>query len=187
MLPLSLSYGLIWEWISNMALGGLMGSLMSFPFGPLNQIFLWWRPLCSLISLSEFPTPHLLSQQTHSTNFFFFPSMEQITIYPALFYVLLFQNPHWKTASEVATLSYVSNHTSITVPKVIAYNPSLQNDLGFEWILMTCLLRVPLTELWSTLLLSWQGRVYITKKISEYIRQMQVLHSNKMGILYLSD
>jgi hypothetical protein len=96
-------------------------------------------------------------------------------------------DPHWKTASEVATLSYVSDHTSITVPKVIAYDPSAQNDLGFEWIFMTCLPGVPLRELWSTSLLSWQERVCITEKISEYIRQMQALHSNRMGSLYLSD
>jgi hypothetical protein len=38
-------------------------------------------------------------------------------------------DPHWKTASEVATLSYVSN---ITVPEVIACDLSGQNDLGFE-------------------------------------------------------
>jgi hypothetical protein len=95
-------------------------------------------------------------------------------------------DPHLKTASEVATLSYVSNHTSITVPEVIAYDPSAQNDLGFEWILMTRLPGVPLKELWSTSLLSWQERVCITEKISVYIRQMQVLHSHRMGSLYLT-
>jgi aminoglycoside phosphotransferase len=95
-------------------------------------------------------------------------------------------DPHLKTASEVATLSYVSNHTSIPVPEVIAYDPSAQNDLGFEWILMTRLPGVPLKELWTTSLLSWHERVCITKEISGYIRQMQGLHSNRLGSLYLT-
>ena len=93
-------------------------------------------------------------------------------------------DPYLKTASEVATLSYLSNHTSIPVPKVIAYDASAENDLGFEWILMTRLPGVPLKELWSTALLTSEERVRITEQMSGYIRQMQVVHFNRTGSLY---
>ena len=95
-------------------------------------------------------------------------------------------DPYLKTASEVATLSYLSNHTSIPVPEVIAYDASAENDLGFEWILMTRLPGVPLKELWSTALLTWEERVRITEQISGYIRQMQVVHFNRTGSLYFT-
>src|ERR1700736_2933205 len=52
---------------------------------------------------------------------------------------------------------------------------------------MTRIPGVPLKELWSTSLLSWQDRVRITEKISEYIQQLQVLHSDRIGSLYLTD
>ena len=68
----------------------------------------------------------------------------------------------------------------------MAYDPSPQNDLGFEWILMTRLPGVPLQELWSTPLLSWQERVCITEKMSGYIREMRGLHSDRLGSLYFT-
>ena len=57
---------LIWGWLSNVALRGLIGSSMSFSSGPLNQIFPWWRPPHNFISLSEFPIPHIYS--THHSS-----------------------------------------------------------------------------------------------------------------------
>ncbi|KJX99258.1 kinase-like protein [Zymoseptoria brevis] len=44
--------------------------------------------------------------------------------------------PCWMTASEVATLDFVRQNTSIPVPKVLASDPSNLNGLQFEWMLM---------------------------------------------------
>ena len=42
----------------------------------------------------------------------------------------------FKTLVEAATLDLVRMYTSIPVPKVIAFDASNTNELGFEWILM---------------------------------------------------
>ena len=96
-------------------------------------------------------------------------------------------DPHFKTASEVATLRYLSTRTTIPVPHVIAYDASHENALGFEWILMTRLPGVPLKDLWSSPQLSWAERVQVIQTICGYIQQMQKYCFDKMGSLYLSD
>ena len=44
--------------------------------------------------------------------------------------------PFFKTESEVATMDYVRKHTSLPVPRVLAYDSSTSNQVGFEWIVM---------------------------------------------------
>jgi Phosphotransferase enzyme family len=95
-------------------------------------------------------------------------------------------DPYFKTASEVATLKFLSQHTSIPVPSVIAYDTSPENKLEFEWTLMTRLPGVPLKELWSSPQLLWGEKVNIMETISGYIQQMQTLQLDKMGNLYLN-
>lgn len=56
-------------------------------------------------------------------------------------------DPYFKTASEVATLQFVRKNTSIPVPQIIAFDSSADNELGFEWILMTKLPGIPLESL----------------------------------------
>ena len=95
--------------------------------------------------------------------------------------------PYFKTASEVATLSYLADHTSIPVPRVLAHSSCASNDaLGFEWILMTRLEGVPLRSLWSTPSLPWRGRVELTKTIAGYIDQMRMIRSQLLGNLYFT-
>ncbi|KAF5024453.1 hypothetical protein F66182_3539 [Fusarium sp. NRRL 66182] len=45
-------------------------------------------------------------------------------------------DPRYKTAGEVATLSWLKLHSNIPVPEVIAFDDSDNNEIGFEWILM---------------------------------------------------
>lgn len=54
----------------------------------------------------------------------------------SLMRVTLPVSPRYKTRGEVATLTWVREHTDIPVPKVIAFEDSNDNDIGFEWILM---------------------------------------------------
>jgi hypothetical protein len=55
---------------------------------------------------------------------------------PYIFRVTLPVEPFYKTASEVATISYVREHTHLPVPRIIAHSPIADNELGFEWMLM---------------------------------------------------
>ena len=45
-------------------------------------------------------------------------------------------DPHHKTMSEVATIKFVRQQTEMPVPKIIVFDGSNDNDLGFEWILI---------------------------------------------------
>uniref|UniRef100_A0A8H7TV68 Aminoglycoside phosphotransferase domain-containing protein n=1 Tax=Bionectria ochroleuca TaxID=29856 RepID=A0A8H7TV68_BIOOC len=49
--------------------------------------------------------------------------------------------PEVKTECEVATIHWVQSHTSLPVPKILAYQSHCKNQIGFEWILMEKLKR----------------------------------------------
>lgn len=57
-------------------------------------------------------------------------------------------DPRYKTLGEVATMNWVREHTNVPVPRVIAYEASNTNPVGFEWILMTKLPGKPLADVW---------------------------------------
>lgn len=95
--------------------------------------------------------------------------------------------PYFKTASEVATLSYLASHTSIPVPRVLAHNSCASSStLRFEWILMTRLRGVPLKSLWASSSLSWSDRLTLTSTIAGYVDQMRMIRSPFLGSLYFS-
>lgn len=79
--------------------------------------------------------------------------------------------PFYKTASEVATLSYIRERTSIPVPRVIAHNSTEENELGCEWILMERVPGVALANVWSDIDLETKSRE--TKLIAEFARQLR--------------
>lgn len=45
-------------------------------------------------------------------------------------------DPRYKTESEVATIEFARQNTSLPVPQIIAFDSNNENELGFEWILM---------------------------------------------------
>ncbi|KAH9967393.1 phosphotransferase enzyme family-domain-containing protein [Russula dissimulans] len=95
-------------------------------------------------------------------------------------------DPFFKTASEVATLRYVGKITSIPVPRVIAFDSSAENELGFEWILMSKLPGVALKSLWDSPSLLWEERVELTKTLAGYVKQLTSFKFPRMGSLYLA-
>jgi aminoglycoside phosphotransferase (APT) family kinase protein len=95
-------------------------------------------------------------------------------------------DPYFKTASEVATLQFVRKNTSIPVPQIIASDSSADNELGFEWILMTKIPGVPLESLWESPDLVWDSRVQITKTLAGYVKQLRSFKFPLMGNLYRS-
>ncbi|KAI0437060.1 phosphotransferase enzyme family-domain-containing protein [Xylaria telfairii] len=74
--------------------------------------------------------------------------------------------PRAKTEAEVATLSWVSQHTSLPVPRVRAYDSSQNNPLGYEWLLMTKLEGKPLTACWPAVTMGSKER--IVKQIAAF-------------------
>lgn len=60
-------------------------------------------------------------------------------------------DPQHKTLSEVATLDWIRRTTSIPVPQVIAHQPSRENSIGLEWILMTKVPGKNLADRWRSL------------------------------------
>ncbi|RDL35860.1 uncharacterized protein BP5553_06472 [Venustampulla echinocandica] len=63
--------------------------------------------------------------------------------------VSLHKDPYLKTASHVATLEFVRRVVGISVPKVITFDTSSDNELGFEWILMGLMPGRPLHDYWK--------------------------------------
>ena len=100
--------------------------------------------------------------------------------------VILPVDPYFKTASEVATLQFVRKNTSIPVPRVIAFDSSADNELGFEWILMTKLPGIALKSLWESPELAWDSRVQLTKTLARYVKQLTSFKFSVMGNLYPS-
>ncbi|KAI9743459.1 MAG: hypothetical protein M1818_002771 [Claussenomyces sp. TS43310] len=63
-------------------------------------------------------------------------------------------DPHHKTSSEVATIEFIRQNTDVPVPKILAFDASNSNELGFEWILMEMMPGAPLRSKWRRLPMS---------------------------------
>ena len=85
---------------------------------------------------------------------------------PLILRINLPVEPRFKTLSEVATMEWVQENTNIPVPKVIHYDASKANPIGFEYILMTTLPGKPLSEVeWKTI--SFPAKEALFKRIAE--------------------
>ncbi|KAF3006915.1 hypothetical protein E8E13_011212 [Curvularia kusanoi] len=73
--------------------------------------------------------------------------------------------PHYKTESEVATIEFVRQRTSLPIPHSIAFDSDNENELGFEWILMEMMPGVPLRKRWRKM--SWDAKENIVKCLAE--------------------
>lgn len=57
-------------------------------------------------------------------------------------------DPYYKVMSEVATVRWIRHFISILVPDIVAFDLSTDNEIGFEWILISLMSGVPLYSLW---------------------------------------
>jgi aminoglycoside phosphotransferase len=89
---------------------------------------------------------------------------------PYIFRVTLPVEPFYKTASEVATLTYIRQHTSIPVPRVVAFSSTAENELGFEWILMDKVPGVSLKSVWREM--EMEAKERNTRVIARYVKQL---------------
>ena len=92
--------------------------------------------------------------------------------------------PFYKTASEIATYSYLRERTSIPIPRVIAHSSTAENELGCEWILMEKVPGVPLADVWRDIDLETKSKQ--TKIIADFWRQLQEQSFSAIGNLYFS-
>ncbi|CAI7571592.1 unnamed protein product [Penicillium palitans] len=68
-------------------------------------------------------------------------------------------DPRYKVMSEVATMDWVRRITSLPIPRVIIHQPSRDNPIGFEWMLMTKLPGKPFGEIYQSLSFNVKARL----------------------------
>ncbi|KAK7428873.1 hypothetical protein QQZ08_004643 [Neonectria magnoliae] len=79
-------------------------------------------------------------------------------------------DPHNKTASEVATLRWLRNHSDIPVPRVMAFDDSNNNEMGFEWILMQLMPGTSAYYQWRKL--PMETKKALVENVAEYHAQL---------------
>jgi hypothetical protein len=78
-------------------------------------------------------------------------------------------DPKWKTLSEVATLQWVRDNTSLPVPEILSYQADRNSAIGFEWIVMS---KMPGKSLGDR----WRDVAFSAKE--EIVRQLAVFCSD---------
>ena len=93
-------------------------------------------------------------------------------------------DPYYKTESEVATIEFVRQKTSLPVPQVVAFDSNNENELGFEWMLMEMMPGIPLRKRWRKM--SWDAKVDIVNHlVLEHARLFEE-HFHKIGNIFTS-
>ncbi len=95
-------------------------------------------------------------------------------------------DPWYKTASEVATLTYLRRHTSVLVPRVIAYSADTDSGLGFEWILMEKMAGEPLDNYIMSNSMDMEVKEELTREIARWAHELQRPRFVMIGSLYFS-
>jgi hypothetical protein len=94
-------------------------------------------------------------------------------------------DPHYKTESEVATVAFVRQNTSLPVPKTIAFDCNNENKLGFEWTLMEMMPGVPLHKRWRKM--SWRAKEELVKRLVKSQARLFEHRFNKIGKIFKSE
>lgn len=89
-------------------------------------------------------------------------------------------DPHYKTQSEVATMRFVQQKTHMPVPRIVAFDDSNENELGFEWILMELMPGKPLREQWRKM--SMQAKRDLVSCVARYQTQLSGITPKLAGI-----
>ncbi|KAF9536552.1 Phosphotransferase enzyme, partial [Lunasporangiospora selenospora] len=91
----------------------------------------------------------------------------------------------YKTESEVATMQYVAENTSIRVPKVYAWDSDPDNAIGAEYILMEKMNGVPLSEKWDHL--AFEEKKHIINQVIDIMLQLLDTSFDRIGSLYMDE
>lgn len=98
-----------------------------------------------------------------------------------IFRVSLPVDPGFKIASDVATMEFVRDHTDAPVPRVLAFEPSHKNDLGFEWTMMEKMPGRSLCEQWNYM--TWDQKELV-KRLAEIWAQVFRHKFREIGNIY---
>jgi aminoglycoside phosphotransferase (APT) family kinase protein len=83
-------------------------------------------------------------------------------------------DPGHKTRGEVTTLRWIRRMTHVPVPKVISFDDTQDNAIGFEWILMELMPGVAAYYSWRKM--SMADKIWFTEQMAEFQSQL-VRHS----------
>ncbi|KLO05167.1 hypothetical protein SCHPADRAFT_809016, partial [Schizopora paradoxa] len=92
--------------------------------------------------------------------------------------------PKDKLESEVATLKYIAEKTSIPVPKVIAWNSDASNEVGAEYVFLSKVPGVPSHKVWDEMPLEAKKRT--VRQVASHIHKLWELRFDSLGSLYLT-
>ncbi|GES66750.1 aminoglycoside phosphotransferase [Aspergillus terreus] len=90
--------------------------------------------------------------------------------------------PMYCTASEVAVLSFVGTHTTIPVPKVLAWSADPTNPVGAEYIVMERVPGVQIFKKWDEM--GESNRISIIKRLTQWERELTGIRFPAFGSLY---
>ncbi|KAM5490304.1 hypothetical protein MaudMau93_002502 [Microsporum audouinii] len=90
--------------------------------------------------------------------------------------------PMYSTASEAAVLEFVRTHTTIPVPKVLAWSSDPKNPVGAEYIIMEKAKGVQLHTVWGDL--SQSGRLRVIESLVLMEKQLLSFQFPAYGNLY---
>ncbi|KAK3904907.1 phosphotransferase enzyme family-domain-containing protein [Staphylotrichum tortipilum] len=102
-----------------------------------------------------------------------------------IFRVSIPVEPFFKTESEMATMEYVRRHTTLPIPRVIAFSSSDDNELGYEWVLMEMMPGEPLRKLWPAM--PDAARVAFFAELATHTKQLVALRFSQLGNIYFAD
>ncbi|KAM3415171.1 hypothetical protein BST61_g10293 [Cercospora zeina] len=92
---------------------------------------------------------------------------------------------HYTTASEVAVLKYVGQHTEAPVPQVLAWNSDLSNVVGSEYIIMEKAPGIQLNKVWSAM--RDHDHLVFIKNLCALESQLAAIEFPAYGALYLRE
>ncbi len=146
-----------------------------------------WTVEPSLEIITDLASRHLGEAQACSVKFFGQGAFNKLyTIQYGedeyMMRVSLPVDPHYKTLSEVATLSFVREKSKIPVPKVVAHDASNDNKLGFEWILMERMPGQSLEERWRSM--PWTAKEELVKTVALDLARLFRVRFASIGSLY---
>ena len=145
-----------------------------------------WTEEPSNATMKKLVTQHLQLDNEPEINFFASGALNKLYAFECpkgryLMRVSLPVAPKVKTESEVATLQFVHEVTSLPVPRVIASDSNLHNELGFEWMIMECIDARPLFDVWQEV--SWLKKQLLVQQVAAFCVRLNDVHLSGIGSL----
>ncbi|KAF9920810.1 Phosphotransferase enzyme [Linnemannia zychae] len=91
----------------------------------------------------------------------------------------------YKTESEVATMKFIAERTSVRVPEVYAWDSDPDNIIGAEYILMEKMPGTPLKENWTNM--TFDEKKHIVSQIIDIMLQLFNTTFDNIGSLYIAE